>query len=190
MIDDFIYISDDAYNREDVIQMEMEILKVLKFNLNYPLSYSFLRRFARCSSQSIETLTLARYILESSLLEYSMIDEYDSKMAAASLLLALKMKNLAWVYLLLPSCYCNLLNAIIICFLEPDSRVLFGLHRIRIEWSDEKTERSDIETKQVWNRSQQIFGQVSQFYPIQKLRKPSFCFRVFFHVAKIKPLDL
>ncbi|KAH9388616.1 PREDICTED: G2/mitotic-specific cyclin-B3-like [Rhagoletis zephyria] len=95
-IDDFIYISDDAYTREDFIAMEIELLKVLDFNLNFPLSYSFLRRFARCASQSIETLTLARYILESSLLDYSVVDELDSKKAAASLLLALKMKNLKW----------------------------------------------------------------------------------------------
>lgn len=77
--------------------MEMEILKALNFHLNYPLSYSFLRRYARCSSHDMETLTLARYILETSLLEYSLVDELDSKMAAASLLLALKMKGFSWV---------------------------------------------------------------------------------------------
>ena len=73
------------------------MLKVLDFNLNFPLSYSFLRRYARCASLSIETLTLARYILETSLTQYSLIEEFDSKMAAASLLLALKMKNMKWV---------------------------------------------------------------------------------------------
>lgn len=80
--------------------MEIELLKILDFDLNYPLSYSFLRRFARCSSQTIETLTLSRFILESSLMDYSFIDELDSKIAAASLLLALKMKNLSWVSLI------------------------------------------------------------------------------------------
>lgn len=81
--------------------MEIEMLKVLDFNLNFPLSYSFLRRYARCASLSIETLTLARYILETSLTEYSLIDELDSKIAAASLLLALKMKKMQWVSYLL-----------------------------------------------------------------------------------------
>lgn len=100
VIDDFVYISDDAYSREDFIRMEMELLKVLEFNLNYPLSYSFLRRYARCGSLSIETLTLARYILETSLMEYSLIDELDSKVSAASLLLALKMKKMQWVLFL------------------------------------------------------------------------------------------
>ncbi|KAI2810661.1 hypothetical protein RDWZM_002424 [Blomia tropicalis] len=96
VIDDFIYISDDAFNRGDFIRMEIEMLKTLQFNLNFPLSYSFLRRYARCSSLSIETLTLARYILETSLLDYTIIDELDSKLAAAALLLALKMRSLSW----------------------------------------------------------------------------------------------
>lgn len=38
----------------------------------------------------METLTLARYVLEMSQMEYDFIDESDSKMAAATLLLALK----------------------------------------------------------------------------------------------------
>ena len=41
----------------------------------------------------METLTLARYILESSLLYYEFVDCSPSKIAAASLLLAFKMKN-------------------------------------------------------------------------------------------------
>lgn len=40
------------------------------------------------------TLTLARYILEHSLMDYTMIRFSDSKMAAAALLLALLMKDL------------------------------------------------------------------------------------------------
>lgn len=40
------------------------------------------------------TLTLARYILEFSLMDYSTIMFSDSKMAAAALLLALQMKDL------------------------------------------------------------------------------------------------
>lgn len=39
-------------------------------------------------------LTLARYILELSLLEYSLVTVSDSKLAAAALLLSLKMQNL------------------------------------------------------------------------------------------------
>lgn len=40
-------------------------------------------------------LTLARFILETSLMEYDTVTLRDSKLAAASLYLALKMKNVS-----------------------------------------------------------------------------------------------
>nr|CAD7258142.1 unnamed protein product [Timema shepardi] len=45
-----------------------------------------------CAKTSMPTLTLARYILELSLMDYTLISCSDSKMAAAALLLALKMR--------------------------------------------------------------------------------------------------
>ena len=77
--------------------MEMDVFKSLDFFLGYPLSYRFLRRYARCAGLTMETLTLARYILETSLLDYDLVQERDSKIAAAALLLALKMKQQDWV---------------------------------------------------------------------------------------------
>ncbi|XP_023214597.1 G2/mitotic-specific cyclin-B3-like, partial [Centruroides sculpturatus] len=49
LIDDFLYICDDAYSRKELIAMERNILKELDFNLGIPLSYRFLRRYARVS---------------------------------------------------------------------------------------------------------------------------------------------
>jgi cyclin B len=42
----------------------------------------------------METLTLARFILETSLMEYDLVDVKDSLMAASALFLAMKMQNL------------------------------------------------------------------------------------------------
>ncbi|XP_017876293.1 G2/mitotic-specific cyclin-B3 isoform X2 [Ceratina calcarata] len=94
MIDDFLYICDGAYSQRELIRMEISVLKVIDFDLGIPLSYRFLRRYARCAKVSMPTLTLARYILEYSLMDYSTIMFSDSKMAAAALLLALQMKDL------------------------------------------------------------------------------------------------
>ena len=52
-IEDFLYICDDAYSRRDIIMMEMKILKVIDFFLGYPISYRFLRRYARVTLISI-----------------------------------------------------------------------------------------------------------------------------------------
>lgn len=93
---DFLYICDDAYSHEELIAMEGHLLRVLDFQLGMPLSYRFLRRYARCAKLPLETLTLARYVLETSLLDYTLVDQRESKMAAAALLQALLMKGLSW----------------------------------------------------------------------------------------------
>ncbi|XP_026289841.1 G2/mitotic-specific cyclin-B3 [Frankliniella occidentalis] len=94
LVDDLTYICDGAYNHDELIAMEVAILRVIGFDLSMPLSYRFLRRYARCAKIAMPQLTLARFILELSLLEYSMVTVSDSKLAAATLFLALKMQNL------------------------------------------------------------------------------------------------
>ncbi|KAI8515253.1 G2/mitotic-specific cyclin-B3 [Branchiostoma belcheri] len=94
LIDDFVFICDDAYRREDIILMEQNILVKLDFFLNFPISYRFLRRYAKCSKVDMGTLTLARFALELALQEYECVTYRESKLAAAALLLAFKMKKL------------------------------------------------------------------------------------------------
>lgn len=91
IIDDFIYVSDNAYNRKELIKMEIDILKSVRFDIGIPLSYTFLRRYAKCVKADMKFLTLARYILELSLQDYSFVYVKDSLKAAAALFLALKM---------------------------------------------------------------------------------------------------
>jgi len=97
-ISDLIQQSGGIYSRKQVISFEVDMLTTLNFNIRFPLSYGFLRRYARCTRSDQKTLTLARYILESSLLEYELIDMLESKLAAGSLLLAFEMLHLdgAW----------------------------------------------------------------------------------------------
>ena len=47
ILDDFLYICDDAYTKSDVIKMEMTVLRAIGFDLGIPLSYRFLRRYAK-----------------------------------------------------------------------------------------------------------------------------------------------
>ncbi|KAJ8729134.1 hypothetical protein PYW08_000715 [Mythimna loreyi] len=94
LVDDFLYICDGAYTLSQLLKMEMNILRVVDFDLGIPLSYRFLRRYARCARVSMPTLTLARFVLEQCLLEYGLLQYSDSKMAAAALYLALRMKSI------------------------------------------------------------------------------------------------
>lgn len=47
LMDDFLYICDGAYTRRELIRMEINILKTCNFELGIPISYRFLRRYAR-----------------------------------------------------------------------------------------------------------------------------------------------
>ncbi|XP_053435750.1 G2/mitotic-specific cyclin-B3 [Nycticebus coucang] len=93
-VDDFLYICDDMYKRDEMLAMEKSILKTLKFEINIPVAYHFLRIYARCVHANMKTLTLSRFICELTLQEYDYIQERASKLAAGSFLLALYMKKL------------------------------------------------------------------------------------------------
>lgn len=96
LVDDFLYICDDSYSRGDLLDTEKTILRTANFDLGIPLSYRFLRRYARVSRIPMDLLTLARYILETALMDYDLIEILDSKIAAGALLLALKMRGQGW----------------------------------------------------------------------------------------------
>ncbi|KAK3598564.1 hypothetical protein CHS0354_009755 [Potamilus streckersoni] len=93
LVEDFLYICDDAYKRREFLTMERTILKTIGFDIGMPLSYRFLRRYAKCARATIETLTLARFVLEMSLMEYNFITYRDSELAAGALMLTLKMND-------------------------------------------------------------------------------------------------
>lgn len=92
-LDDFIYICDDAYQQQQFIAMESRIIRSLGFDINVPIPYRFLRRYAKAAFANIETLTLARFLLESSLLESRFVANRASFMAASCLRLAMMMNS-------------------------------------------------------------------------------------------------
>nr|XP_012612407.1 G2/mitotic-specific cyclin-B3 isoform X1 [Microcebus murinus]XP_012612409.1 G2/mitotic-specific cyclin-B3 isoform X1 [Microcebus murinus] len=97
-VDDFLYICADVYCRDEMHTMELSILEALKFDINIPVAYHFLRRYAACIRTSIKTVTLTRFICEMTLQEYDYIQERASKLAAGSFLLALYMQKLpCWI---------------------------------------------------------------------------------------------
>ena len=98
LIDDVLYMCEDNYTAKEITQMELLLFEAVGFDLGIPLSYRFLRRFSRVIKLDMGILTLARYILETSLMFYEFVGVKDDLMASACLLLALRMKNMGdWV---------------------------------------------------------------------------------------------
>lgn len=88
-IDELLYACDNSYTGVELVEMELDICRATEFNFNLPLSYSFLRRFAKCLKLPMDLLTLARYILEVSLMSVEFTTEKESLLAAGALRLAL-----------------------------------------------------------------------------------------------------
>jgi G2/mitotic-specific cyclin-B3 len=45
-------MTEDTFTRDQMTMMERELLKVINFDLGAPLSYRFLRRYARVNSRN------------------------------------------------------------------------------------------------------------------------------------------
>lgn len=92
-VDEFCYITDNTYSREDVLSMERTVLDALEFELTQPTIKTFLRRALRAAETDAKVEFLANYLCELSLLEYDMLAFAPSVVAAASVSLALATLN-------------------------------------------------------------------------------------------------
>jgi len=90
-VNDFVYITDNAYSSAELRAMELDILRTLNFNLGRPLALHFLRRNSKAGEVDSLQHALAKYFMEVTLQEYSFVHERPSAVAAGALWLALKL---------------------------------------------------------------------------------------------------
>ncbi|XP_014250569.1 G2/mitotic-specific cyclin-B2-like [Cimex lectularius] len=84
-IEDFVYMSNSAFLRGEILEMECKILKCLEFNLGKPVPIIFLRRYSRTISAEPMQHSFAKYFIELALLDYKFACERPSLIAAAAL---------------------------------------------------------------------------------------------------------
>lgn len=89
-ISDFAFVTDHAYTPAQIREMERNILKVLKFQLGRPLPLQFLRRASKIHEVTAEQHTLAKYLLELTMVDYDMVHFPPSMLASAALALTIK----------------------------------------------------------------------------------------------------
>lgn len=92
-VDDFCYITDNTYSKEEVVKMEADVLKTLRFEMGNPTVKTFLRKFNRICQKDDETSNLqleflAYYLAELSLLDYGCIKFLPSMVAASVMFLS------------------------------------------------------------------------------------------------------
>ena len=72
-LNELIDITDGAYKKDELIEMETIVLKVLKFNIISPTSNDFYNIIAKAFNFNNKQYFLGKYFLESSLIDYQMI---------------------------------------------------------------------------------------------------------------------
>lgn len=91
IVKDFVYITDNAYTKEEILDMERKMLQTLDFNIQITSSYRFLERFCKIARAEPLIFNLSRYLIELSLLNCKMLRFSNSNLAASALYLSLKM---------------------------------------------------------------------------------------------------
>lgn len=89
-INDFVYITDNAYTKSDIRKMEVLILKKLEFNLGRPVPLHFLRRNSKAGEVDADKHTLAKYLMELTIVDYESVHIPPSEIAAAALCLSIQ----------------------------------------------------------------------------------------------------
>uniref|UniRef100_A0A0R0K3P9 B-like cyclin n=1 Tax=Glycine max TaxID=3847 RepID=A0A0R0K3P9_SOYBN len=87
-VDAFCNITDNTYHKAEVVKMEADILKTLKFEMGNPTVNTFLRRFADVASENQKIEFLIGYLAELSLLDYDCLIFLPSILAASAIFLA------------------------------------------------------------------------------------------------------
>ena len=94
---DFVYISDKAYTRDEILRMEGLMLARLNFQLTAPNAFVFVKRFAKvagiATTPRSTTELLANYLVELTLQDYKMLKYLPSTICASAVYLALKTKG-------------------------------------------------------------------------------------------------
>ncbi|CAI9266129.1 unnamed protein product [Lactuca saligna] len=88
VVEDFIVISDKAYTRTEVLDMEKVMVNTLQFNLSVPTPYVFTKRFLKAAQSQKELEALAFYLMDLCLVEYEMVKFPPSLLAAAAVFTA------------------------------------------------------------------------------------------------------
>ena len=89
-IKEFINITDGAYVKNELIEMENNVLKILNFNIVSPTSNDFYNIISKAFNFDKKQYYLGKYFLESSLIDYQMLKHSPSVLAISCAYIVMK----------------------------------------------------------------------------------------------------
>ncbi|KAI9500508.1 B-type cyclin [Coemansia spiralis] len=89
-VKDMEFMVEKNYKEDEILRAERYILRMLNFDLGWPGPLSFLRRISKADDYDMATRTLAKYLIEVTLIDERFIGVPCSKVAAVAHYLALR----------------------------------------------------------------------------------------------------
>ena len=87
---DFVYITDGAYVKSDVLRMENKMLASLNFDVTFPTQWTLFETYKRKMNLDEKTFKLAWFLIELCLINYKSLKYKMSYIAASAILIASK----------------------------------------------------------------------------------------------------
>ncbi|KAF3635969.1 putative U-box domain-containing protein 15-like, partial [Capsicum annuum] len=84
VVEDLISISDKAYAKKEVLEMEKLMVNALQFNMIVPTTYVFMWRFLKASQSDRKVELVSFFLIELCLVEYEMLRFPPSMLTAAA----------------------------------------------------------------------------------------------------------
>jgi cyclin B len=90
---DFVYITESSYEKKDIINLELEMLKMLEFNVTIPTSNNFYEIISSLLNFNTQEFYLGKYLLELFLLDYRSLKYKPSEIANTVCYIIFKYRN-------------------------------------------------------------------------------------------------
>lgn len=90
-ISDLVYISDNAYTSQIIIEFEKEVMSTIEWNLTSPYPIHFLRRYSKAAQSDGYDHTISKFLIELASVSYGMLKYLPSMLAAAAVYLGRRM---------------------------------------------------------------------------------------------------
>lgn len=87
-VGNFKHVADNGFSEAEILAAERFILQTLEYDLSYPNPMNFLRRISKADNYDIQTRTVAKYLLEISVVDRRFMSYRPSHVAAAAMYLA------------------------------------------------------------------------------------------------------
>ncbi|KAG8747340.1 hypothetical protein FRC10_001519 [Ceratobasidium sp. 414] len=96
-VDEFVFMTERGYDREEILKGERIILSTLDFNISsYCSPYSWCRRISKADDYNIQTRTLSKFLMEMTLLDHRFLRAKPSMIAAIGMYSARRMLGGEW----------------------------------------------------------------------------------------------